>query len=137
MPEIAAWIVEEECRKARLGAWRKSAGIRGLEHGGRVPESEAWSVKEECRKARVGVWRKCAGKRGLGREGRVPEREARGVEEVCQKCAERVLGSDAWSVKAENKKERLVVRRTGAGKQGLERGGRLPESMSLSFSQLV
>ena len=56
--------------------WRKGAGKRGLECGGRVPESEAWSVEEGCRKVRLGVWRKGAGKRGLECGGRVPESEA-------------------------------------------------------------
>ena len=59
------------------------------------------------------------------------------MEEARQKCGGRVLEIEAWSVKAECKKERLVVWRTGAGKQGLECGGRLPENMSLSFSQMV
>ena len=55
MPESEVWSVEEGCRKARLGVWRKGAGKRGLECGGRVQESEAWDVEEGCRKARLGV----------------------------------------------------------------------------------
>ena len=45
MPENETWSVKEGCRKTRLGVWRKGAGKRGLECGGRVPESEAWSVR--------------------------------------------------------------------------------------------
>ena len=44
------------------GVWRKGAGKRGLECGGRVPESEVWSLEEGCRKVRLGVWRKGAEK---------------------------------------------------------------------------
>ena len=67
--------------------WRKSAGNRGLERGGRVPESEGWGMEEECEKyggrvpeSEAWVWRKMpeseawsiesGGKRGLEHGGR-------------------------------------------------------------------
>ena len=65
MPEGDAWSLEEGCRNARLGVWRKGAGKRGLGSGGRVPESEAWGLEEGCQKARLAVWRKGVRKRGL------------------------------------------------------------------------
>ena len=98
-----AWGVEERCRKARLGVWRKGAGKRGLGCGGKVPESEAWGVEERCRKARLGVWRKGAGKQGLGCGGKVPE-------------------SDLWSVEKSCRKAVFGLWRKGVGKRGLVRG---------------
>ena len=67
-----------------LGVWRKGAGRRCLEFGGRVPEGNDWSLEEGCRKAMLGVWRKGVGKRSLEGGGRLPEREVYGVEEGCR-----------------------------------------------------
>ena len=55
LPESEPSSLEEGCLKVSLRVWRKGAGTRDFEFGGRVPESEfggrvpesePWSVKQ-------------------------------------------------------------------------------------------
>ena len=71
--------------------WRKGAGKRSLECGGKLPESDVWIVEGGCRIARPGermmsesvVWGADGCRNAKFRSGRIPEYEAWVVEERC------------------------------------------------------